>query len=62
MHLIKGDYYSAIESYSIAIQYFREQENSEAWFQAAVEDLENLIKVHGQLEGADEIRELLELK
>ncbi|WP_166919762.1 tetratricopeptide repeat protein [Flavobacterium poyangense] len=59
VHLIKGDYLSAIDSYSSAITLFKKTDNPKYWFSEAIKDLNALIKQKGSLEGAKDIMELL---
>jgi tetratricopeptide (TPR) repeat protein len=58
--LIKGDYISAIDSYSTAITLFKKSDNPSQWFNEAINDLKALIAKHGQLEGANDILEMLQ--
>ena len=60
VHLIKGDYISAIDSYSKAITLFKKSDNPSHWFNEAIKDLKALISKHGQLEGANDILEMLQ--
>jgi len=60
--LIKGDYISAIDSYSTAITLFKKSDNPKHWFSEAIKDLNNLIAKHGQVEGANDILEMLKLE
>lgn len=60
VHLIKGDYISAIDSYSTAITLFKKSDNPSHWFNEAIKDLKALIAKHGQLEGANDILEMLQ--
>lgn len=62
VHLVKGDYISAIESYSTAITLFKKSDNPTYWFNEAVKDLNALIAKHGQLENAKDILEMLQNK
>jgi tetratricopeptide (TPR) repeat protein len=62
VHLIKGDYISAIDSYSTAITLFKKSDNPTHWFNEAIKDLKSLIAKHGQLEGANDILEMLQNK
>lgn len=62
VHLIKGDYISAIDSYSTAITLFKKSDNPNHWFNESIKDLNALIMKHGQLEGANDILELLKNK
>jgi tetratricopeptide (TPR) repeat protein len=58
--LIKGDYISAIDSYSTAITLFKKSDNPSQWFNEAINDLKALIAKHGQLEGVNDILEILQ--
>lgn len=60
VNLIKGDYISAIDSYSTAITLFKKSDNPSYWFNEAIKDLKALIAKHGQLEGANDILEMLQ--
>lgn len=60
VNLIKGDYISAIDSYSTAITLFKKSDNPSHWFNEAIKDLKALIAKHGQLEGANDILEMLQ--
>ena len=60
VHLIKGNYISAIESYSTAITLFKKSDQPSFWFNEAIKDLHALIAKHGQLEGANDILEMLQ--
>ncbi len=62
VYLIKGDYISAIDSYSTATTLFEKSDNPAYWFNEAVKDLKTLIAKHGQLEGANDILEMLQNK
>jgi tetratricopeptide (TPR) repeat protein len=62
VYLIKGDYISAIDSYSTAITLFKKSDNPSHWFNEAIKDLKALIAKHGQLEGANDILEMLQSK
>ncbi len=62
VYLIKGDYISAIDSYSTAITLFKKSDNPSHWFNEAIKDLKALIAKHGQLEGANDILEMLQNK
>lgn len=62
VYLIKGDYISAIDSYSTAITLFKKSDNPSHWFNEAIKDLKALIGKHGQLEGANDILEMLQNK
>ncbi|MEY4834772.1 MAG: hypothetical protein RI980_887 [Bacteroidota bacterium] len=62
VQLIKGDYISAIESYSTAITLYNKSDNPSHWFNEAIKDLKALIVKHGQLEGAKDILEMLQNK
>jgi tetratricopeptide (TPR) repeat protein len=57
--LIKGDYISAINCYSSAITLFKKTDNPKHWFGESIKDLNDLITKHGQLEGANDILEML---
>ena len=59
VHLIQGNYTTAIDSYSCAISYFKKSANAKVWFGEAIKDLNNLIATHGNIEGAEDILELL---
>lgn len=48
--LIKGDYTSAIDSYSNAILFFKKLPNGKQYLSEAIKDLNNLIAKHGQVE------------
>jgi tetratricopeptide (TPR) repeat protein len=60
--IIKGDYISAIDSYSTAMTLFKKSDNPKYWFNEAIKDLNNLIAKHGQLEGANDILEMLKME
>lgn len=62
VHLIKGDYISAIDSYSTAITLYKKSDNPSHWFNESIKDLKALILKHGQLEGANDILEMLQKK
>ncbi len=62
VYLIKGDYISAIDSYSKAITFFKKSANPSYWFNEAIKDLKALIAKHGQLKGANDILEMLQNK
>jgi tetratricopeptide (TPR) repeat protein len=62
VHLIKGDYISAIDSYSTAITLFKKSGNSNHWFNESIKDLNALIAKNGQVEGAKDILEMLQNK
>lgn len=62
VYLIKGDYISSIDCYSTAITLFKKNDNPSPWFNAAIKDLNELIEKHGQLEGANDILEMLQDK
>jgi len=62
VYLIKGDYISAIDSYSTAITLFKKSDNPSHWFNESIKDLKALIAKHGQLEGANDILEMLQNK
>jgi tetratricopeptide (TPR) repeat protein len=57
--LIKGDYISAIDSYSNAILLFKKTDRPKYYFNEAIKDLNNLIGKHGQVEGVTDILEML---
>jgi len=57
--LIKGDFVSAIENYSIAISYFKKTDRPKLWLEAAIKDLNELIMKHGSLEGSKDMLETL---
>lgn len=59
VYLIKGDYMSAIDSYSTAITLFKKSDDPKHGFNESVKDLDALIAKHGPLEGADDIAEML---
>jgi tetratricopeptide (TPR) repeat protein len=62
VHLIKGDYISAIDSYSTAITLYKKSDNPSHWLNESIKDLKALIAKHGQLEGANDILEMLQNK
>jgi len=61
IQLIKGDYISAIESYTTAIVLFRKTNNYSYWINSSLKDLNDLIQVHGMIEGTTDIIELLKM-
>lgn len=60
VYLIKGEYITAIDSYSTAINLFKKSDSPSHWFNEAIKDLKALIVKHGQLEGSDDILEMLQ--
>jgi len=60
VQLIKNDYLAAIDCYSKAIVNYKKSANPKAHFYEAIKDLNNLILLHGKVEGSDEILGLLE--
>lgn len=58
-YLVKGDYISAIDSYSTSIALFKKSDNAKKMFADAIKDLNALINKHGQLDGASDILEML---
>lgn len=60
IYLIKGDFISAIDSYTTAITLFNKSEDPEQSFFDAEKDLIKLINKHGQLDGSSEIFQLLQ--
>lgn len=57
--LIKGDYITAIDSYSLAITLFKKSADPYREFEAAIQDLNNLIAKLGKLEGGEDILQML---
>ncbi|MGV3547450.1 MAG: hypothetical protein ACO1N4_10325 [Pedobacter sp.] len=62
VHLIKNDYISAISSYATAITLFKKNAESAYWFNTAINDLKSLIARYGELEGANDILEMLKIE
>lgn len=62
IQLLTNDYISAIESYSTAITQFKNSKNPSYFFSMAIKDLNALISMHGNVEGAQDILELLKME
>lgn len=61
VHLINGNQDAAIEAYTKAIIYFKSSQNKTQWFEAAILDLSNLIKIKNPA-GATDMLELLKME
>ncbi|RDC55929.1 tetratricopeptide repeat protein [Pedobacter chinensis] len=59
IYLIKKDHISAIDRFAMAIMLFKKSDNPKYWFDEAINNLNALIARHGQLEGANDILEML---
>jgi len=60
IYLIKGNYISAIESYSKAINLFKKSDKPERMLNSAIQTLKAVMTKHGPLEGANDILEMLQ--
>lgn len=60
VYLIKNDYVSAISNYATAITLFKKSNDPIYWFNMAIYDLKGLLTKHGDVEGAQDVLEMLE--
>ncbi|MDR0830010.1 MAG: tetratricopeptide repeat protein [Prevotellaceae bacterium] len=63
VYLLKGNYISAIDSYSTAISLYRKTNNiqqTQFFFNESIKDINSLIAKFGKLEGTTEILEMLQ--
>lgn len=61
VQLIKGDYIAAIESFTTAIVLYKKTDKYNYWINSSLKDVNDLIQLHGMLEGTTDVIELLKM-